>query len=323
VTSRGNERKEIFKSDGDREKFLFYLASATERYGALFHAYCLMTNHYHLMIETPQGNLSRIMKHINNSYTNYYNVKHKRAGHLLQGRYKAILVEADTYAAELSRYIHLNPVRAKMVEAPEDHPWTSYRSYVGGSEPSWLSTGFILGYFGEKDARSRKNYASYVRELAGREYASPLLGAAASTILGGEEFVRRIQEKQLKGKEPDRDLPALKELVERRSPEEIRDMAVEAFAEIGGKARGAGVFLCHRYSGARLKEIGELFGLSQSGVTQASRRFEEAMKVDESLRVRVKKLEKDCWCQMGNESVLSMGPKEGAARGGGIYLKER
>ena len=106
----GNERKDIFKSGADREKFLSCLATEAERHGALFHAWCLMTNHYHLMIETPLGNLSRIMKHINNSYTNYFNIKRKRSGHLLQGRYKAVLVQADIYATELSRYIHLNPM---------------------------------------------------------------------------------------------------------------------------------------------------------------------------------------------------------------------
>ncbi|MDO9507797.1 MAG: transposase, partial [Thermovirgaceae bacterium] len=136
VTSRGNERKDIFKSGTDREKFLSYLKSATERYGAVIHAYCLMSNHYHLMLETPQGNLSWIMKHINSSYTSYFNIKRKRAGHLLQGRYKAILVEADTYAAELSRYIHLNPVGAKMVGSPEEYPWSSYRYYADGAGPS-------------------------------------------------------------------------------------------------------------------------------------------------------------------------------------------
>ncbi|WP_432823269.1 transposase, partial [Trichloromonas sp.] len=101
VTSRGNERKDIFKSRRDREKFLGYLQSATERYGAVIHCYCLMSNHYHLFIETPEGNLSQIMQHVNGSYTTYYNVKRKRAGHLFQGRYAAVLVEADAYALEL------------------------------------------------------------------------------------------------------------------------------------------------------------------------------------------------------------------------------
>jgi putative transposase len=116
VTSRGNERKAVFKSLRDREKFLSYLESATERYGAAIHVYCLMDNHYHLLLETPSGHLSKIMQHINGAYTTYFNTKRERPGHLFQGRYKAILVDADEYAKELSRYIHLNPVRAAIVK---------------------------------------------------------------------------------------------------------------------------------------------------------------------------------------------------------------
>ena len=132
VASRGNERKDIFKSNTDREMFLSYLASAQGKYEAVVHAYCLMSNHYHLMIETPLGNLSQIMKYINSAYTNFFNIKRKRTGHLLRGRYKATLVEADTYAAKLSRYIHLNPVRAGMVRSPEEYRWSSYGYYREG-----------------------------------------------------------------------------------------------------------------------------------------------------------------------------------------------
>ena len=121
VTSRGNERKAVFKSKRDREKFLEYLESATQRYDARIHTYCMMDTHYHLLLETPSGNLPQIMRHINGAYTTYFNVKRHRSGHLFQGRYKAILVDIDAYAQELSRYIHLNPVRAKIVETPEDY----------------------------------------------------------------------------------------------------------------------------------------------------------------------------------------------------------
>jgi REP element-mobilizing transposase RayT len=171
VTSRGNEQRDVFKSNRDREKFLSYLESSTVRYGAVIHAYCLMSNHYHLLLKTPQGNLSQIMRHINGAYTTYFNIKRKRAGHLFQGRYKAILVEADTYAQELSRYLHLNPVRAAMVAQPEEHPWSSYRYYIGTTTPpTWLNTGFILGCFDN----CRDNYRLFVKERIDKTYESPL-----------------------------------------------------------------------------------------------------------------------------------------------------
>jgi REP element-mobilizing transposase RayT len=287
VTSRGNEQKDIFKSEADREKFLTYLESATERYGAVFHAYCLMSNHYHLMIETPGGNLSRIMKHINNSYTNYFNIKRKRAGHLLQGRYKAILIEADTYAAELSRYIHLNPVRAKKVSSPEEYKWSSYRFYSEGAGPSWLSTGFVLGYFGTDPDERRRNYITYILEDVGKKSPDPLAGSVASTILGTDDFVRDIREKYLEGRASDRDIPALRELTGRPDIMMIKEAVEEAFPGNGRLARAAGIYLCHRFSGAKLKDIGDLYGISESGVTQAGKRFEETMKKDSSLEKRV------------------------------------
>ena len=134
VTARGNERKAVFKSIRDRQKFLEYLETATERYNAVIHAYCLMDNRYHLLLETPSGNLPQIMQHINGAYTTYFNVKRARAGHLFQGRYKAILVEMDEYAKELSRYMHLNPVRAKLAETPDKYEWSSYNFYTGGKQ---------------------------------------------------------------------------------------------------------------------------------------------------------------------------------------------
>jgi len=287
VTSRGNDKKDIFRSIKDREKFLSYLSSASERHGALFHAYCLMSNHFHLMLETPLGNLSRIMKHINGSYTTYFNVKHKRAGHLLQGRYKAILVQADTYAAELSRYIHLNPVRAKMVPSPEEYQWSSCRRYFEGTEPSWLSTSLVLGYFGTEAEDRRRNYRDYLFEAIGKESPDPLAGSAASTILGNDDFVRDIREKYLEGRGSDRDVPALRELTLRPDIAKIREEAEKAFPENGRLARSSGIYLCHRFSGVRLKEIGDLYGISLSGVTQAARRFEEAMKKDRALEKMV------------------------------------
>ncbi len=290
VTSRGNDKKDIFRSIKDREKFLSYLSLASERHGALFHAYCLMSNHFHLMLETPLGNLSRIMKHINGSYTTYFNVKHKRAGHLLQGRYKAVLVQADTYAAELSRYIHLNPVRAKMVPFPEEYQWSSCRRYLEGTEPSWLSTSLVLGYFGTEFENRRRNYRDYLYEAIGKESRDPLADSAASTILGNDDFVRDIREKYLDGKEKDRELPALRDLTRGPDIADIKAVSEEAFQEDSRLARMAGIYLCWRFSGAKLKEIGDLYGISESGVNRSCDRLESRLEKDRHLEEELQQM---------------------------------
>ena len=146
VTARGNEKKAIFISNRDRVKFLSYLESAHDRYSAIIHVYCLMSNHYHLLVETPRGNLSQILHHINGAYTTYFNIRRERAGHLFQGRYKSILVEKDAYCIQLSRYIHKNPVRAGLVNMPSEYPWSSYPHYIGRKWYEWgqVSTFDIL-----------------------------------------------------------------------------------------------------------------------------------------------------------------------------------
>jgi REP element-mobilizing transposase RayT len=284
VTSRGNEQKEIFKSDKDREQFISYLESASSRYEAVIHVYCLMSNHYHLLLETPSGNLSEIMRHINSAYTNYFNAKRKRAGHLLQGRYKAILVEADEYAKELSRYIHLNPVRAGVAEKPEDYPWSSYKSFIGrGKNPAWLNTEFILGYFGNK-TESQKHYRQFVNIMRGREYESPLKNTAASTILGSADFVKEITGKYLDTKQEDRNLPALRKLSKRPAIEKIAEEVNSIITDDETLSKAATIYFCHRYSGASLKEIGKIFDIGESAVSQASRRF--AQKVGKNDRLK-------------------------------------
>lgn len=199
VTSRGNERRDVFKSQRDREKFLEYLESATVRRGARVHAYCLMSNHYHLLLETPEGNLSAIMQHINGAYTIYFNTKRRRFGHLLQGRYKAILVEREEYALELSRYIHLNPVRAKMVERPEGYRWSNYGAYVGEAPaPEWLVTGVVLRDTSRGVERAQGEYRRFVEAALGREVPNPFDEVVGSILLGSPGFVEWVKEKLVK-----------------------------------------------------------------------------------------------------------------------------
>lgn len=292
VTSRGNEQKDVFKSQRDREKFLDYLASATTRYGAVIHAYCLMSNHYHLLLETPEGNLSQIMRHINGAYTTYFNVKRKRAGHLFQGRYKAILVEADEYATELSRYIHLNPPRAGMVAKAEEYKWSSYRQYIGLDKAvEWLQTAFILGYFGGTAPEAGSRYRQFVEDLLDKEYDSPLKATIASTVLGSEGFVRAIAAQHLGGKRAERSVPAVKGLAVRPSMEAIIGTIRMELGEKDESTRNMSIYCCRKFSGARLKEIGERFGISEAAVSQVSRRLVLKAGKDQELKKMISKVE--------------------------------
>jgi len=291
VTSRGNEQREIFKSKKDRVQFLHYLETATERYGAAILIYCLMDNHYHLLLETPKGNLSQIMRHINGAYTTYFNVKRKRAGHLFQGRYKAILVEADEYAEELSRYIHLNPVRAGIVERPEDYIWSSYRAYIGQEKaPEWLATDFILAYFDKKISSARKKYQKFVEDGIGGLDKSPLFDAVASTLLGSVCFIREITERYLERKVNDRDLPALRALNGKPVIESILETVTSGAIKDESLRKKMSLYLCCKYSGAKLKEIGTYFNMRESAVSQASRRFAKAVENDKRLKAHLKKV---------------------------------
>lgn len=285
VTSRGNEQKDVFKSQKDREKFLSYLASASERYGAAIHAFCLMGNHYHILMETPAGNLSQIMRHINGAYTNYFNTKRKRAGHLFQGRYKSILVEKDAYALELSRYIHLNPVRAGMVKMPGEYRWSSYRSYIGlTGQPDWLRTSEQLGRFQGGVLEKQSKYKSFVEDANGEEGESPFAGVIGSVILGSHVFIAEVEEKHLVEKQKDLDVPSLRRIACRWSVDEIIEKVSGVLENESRLAKKLSIYLCHRYSGARLKEIGERFGIGAAGVSQESRRF--ALKIDEDGELR-------------------------------------
>ena len=294
VTARGNERKEIFKNDRDRQKFLDYLESAVTRYSAVIHAWCLMNNHYHLLVETPAGNLSQVMQHINGAYTNYFNTKRKRSGHLLQGRYKAILVDADHYALELTRYIHLNPVRVGLVDAPGRYRWSSFQEYTGNRAPAkWLKRDFVLGFFTDDDiATGSDKYRLFVEKALGKEHVSPLKDSVASTILGRPEFVELIHAQYIVQIKADRNLSAMRDQRGKTGADGII-FAVQAVLGEGNKAKKVAIHLCHRYSGLKLREIGAMFGMKDSGVSQASRRLETEMAGDEEIRAIVVNLKQE------------------------------
>ncbi|MBX3305064.1 MAG: transposase [Nitrospira sp.] len=188
VTARGNARQAIVCDDEDRAVFLVCLGEVVLRFGWVCHAYCLMDNHYHLLIETPEGNVSRGMRQLNGVVTQRLNRRHRRVGHLFQGRFKAILVEREPYLVELCRYVVLNPIRAGLVRQLERYSWSSYpatRGLVDG--PGWFSPDWVLGQFGPRRAVAQRRYAEFVADGMGRP--SPWSAVRGQTLLGSESFV--------------------------------------------------------------------------------------------------------------------------------------
>jgi len=188
ITSRGNEKKAVFKDDRDRENFLNTLQHTNKRYNWLCHAYCLMTNHYHLLIETPDGNLSLGMRQLNGVYTQLFNKRHNRTGHLFQGRFKGILIQKDSHLLEVCRYVVLNPLRARMVENLDQWRWSSYRATAGKEKahPA-LTTDWVLGQFSGKRDKAEREYRQFVKW--GINEKSVMLDVKGQVILGEDEFV--------------------------------------------------------------------------------------------------------------------------------------
>lgn len=245
------------------------------------------------VIADPDANLPEIMHHINGAYTTYFNFKRDRAGHLFQGRYKAILVEIDGYAKELSRYVHLNPVRAKIVHAPEEYPWSSYRDYIGMRRPlDWLYRDFILGCFDAEVSKAQDRYRDFVTALVDQAYASPMEAVLGSALLGGADFISFIKKNYLSRRKPDKDLPALKQLEDRVSVKTICAEVEAAFSGQKRLARSIQIYLCQKYARRKLKDIGAHFGIRESGVCQAVRRVAERMKVDQRLKEEIETIEK-------------------------------
>jgi REP element-mobilizing transposase RayT len=205
ITSRGNAKKPIFKDNEDREVFLSILEKVNERYNFICHAYCLMNNHYHLIIETPDGNLSKGMRQLNGVYTQTFNKRHKRSGHIFQGRYKAILIQKESHLLEVCRYIVLNPVRAKSVKKPIEWKWSSYRGTAGIEKPhSCLTRDWILGQFSGSCKQAEKRYREFVEAGIGKK--DLWKEVKNQSILGKKEFVEGLI-RYVKGLEDIKEIP--------------------------------------------------------------------------------------------------------------------
>ena len=191
ITSRGNRQGDIYESDADRSAFIDLLGDVCDTCNWVCHAYCLMSNHYHLLIETPEANVSKGMRQLNGVYTQLYNRSHKRFGHVFQGRYKAIHVEKEAYLLELACYIVLNPVRASMVRTALEWSWSSYRATLGITKsPNWLNAEWLLAAFGSKKSEAIEGYKCFVS--AGRNQPSPFQALRNQVFLGNDYFIEKM-----------------------------------------------------------------------------------------------------------------------------------
>ena len=263
ITSRGNARERIFVDDEDRDVFLAALGETVIRYGWICHAYCLMSNHYHLLLETPSPNLSRGMKLLNGVYTQRFNRNHKRCGHLFQGRYKSILVEKESHLLELARYVVLNPVRAKMVRSVRDWAWSSYRATSGQAEvPEFLEVDWILSQFDAMRDRAIQAYRRFVRQGRGADVWNDL---RAGSLLGGADFVAKMRPKLLE--------TPLDQNVLRRERDAARPSLREIFLAVSDKPdRDTRIHNAVRVHHYKLQEVADHLGLHFSTISVIAKR---------------------------------------------------
>lgn len=262
ITSRGNERKSIYFDDQDREEFLELFDRVCKRFGWICHAYCLMTNHYHLLVETTNGNLSKGMRQMNGVYTQYVNRRHTRVGHLFQGRYKAILVQKEDYLLELSRYVVLNPVRAGMVDRPGEWKWSSYLPMTGQDViPPFLFVDWILSAFGENRATAVIKYKTFVAN--GIQAPDPWGNLINQVYLGSESFV-----KDMLGKlDPEQPLKEIPKLQQRAPPKKL------SWYENECNSRDQALVRAYADGHYSMTEIGEYFGVGRMTVSRAVKKY--------------------------------------------------
>ena len=263
LTSRGDRKEPIYEDDNDRLQWLDVLSRACERYNWRVYAYCLMDNHYHVLLETADGNLSKGMRHLNGVYTQYFNRQHNRVGHVFQGRYKAILVEKESYLLELSRYVVLNPIRARMIKDMNQWKWSSYQATSGKAQvPDWLETDWLLSQFGRQRKRARERYIDFVREGIG--LPSVWENLQKQIFLGGESFVDQHQEKINEKAELD-DIPALQK----------RALSIP-ISDYQDKYKDDNIAIKEAYlsGGYTMKNIGEHFGMHYTTVSRIIKKYE-------------------------------------------------
>jgi len=294
VIVRGNGGRDIFPSDQDRYRFYLFLQEGQERFGHRIHAFCLMTNHVHLVLQVQEISLSRIVQNLSQRYTMWVNWREGQRGHLFQGRYQAVLVDADTYLLELIRYIHLNPVRAGMVKRVEDYRWSSHRAYLGKENIPWLSTDWMLAQFSSHRAFARRRYREFINEGMREGRREEFYGGPGdSRILGDDRFAEAILKKTPERQEQRFTLDEVLEKVCRTYKIPVEEVVAIGNERGPSEVRGMISWLVREARHLSLTELSTRLNRDLSTLSVAAKRLVERSRRDPGLRKRMTNLKCD------------------------------
>lgn len=298
ILSRGNKGDYIFSEDRDKEYFLEILKKGVEKYNIQLYTYCLMGNHYHLLLSIPDGRLTRFMHFIGSSYGSYLRRDRGWIGHVFAGRYKSLCIEKEGYLLELSRYIHLNPVRANIVKLPDDYQWSSYRYYIGQwKSPEWLNIAWLLDEYGKTFNASQKKYKEFVEAGIENPPRYPVERIVGQAILGSKEFVKNAIKNIMKDK-PLKEVTAKRIFTDKININELykRVCAYYQLKELRKEnkistelkqSREMFIYLSKEHTSALNSEISEkIGGLSPSGITHKYKRMLSKIEGDKKLQKR-------------------------------------
>ena len=300
VMNRGRRGENVFSDTKDFTAFLAVLKESSEMFDLRVVAYCLMSNHYHLLVQTPSGNLSRVMRYVNGVYTQRYNRCRNIDGQLFRGRYKSVLVEEDSHLLELLRYIHRNPVRSRLCKSVEEYPWSSHHGYISAAKKwHWLNKEFLLGMFADKKAKAKKGYLEFVQKKDSLEITDFFSKKNLAPVFGSCDFIDWVKEKFYPLKKHN-EIPQSRQLAPTIA--EIKEVVSQSYgigeqvleqAKRGqvNEPRNVAIYLARKRSGLALEKIGKEFGLEKySSVSSIVTRTENQLARNKRLQKKVEEI---------------------------------
>jgi putative transposase len=294
VILRGNAGQPVFFSDADRYRFYLYLQYAVERFGCRIHCFCLMPNHIHLVVQTGEIPLSRIMQNISLRYTKWINYTQSRMGHLFQGRYKALLLDADRYLMELVRYIHLNPVRAGMVVSPDEYQWSGHSAYLGREDLTWLTSEWVLSLFSPRSNDACARYAQFVADGIGETRREEFhTGLQEERILGDDSFADKAIMKAEQQRDYRYRIEDIVNVVCRCYGLSLGQLKQAGKARPYADARAVAAYFVRELPGPSFTALGRMLGRDIASLGRAGTRIMKALPDDAGLSSRIEEIRKE------------------------------